>query len=107
MRQITAGELAAWLDDGARPRPQLLDVREPWEYEVCHIDGSRHVPMASVPAHLSEFEASAAVVVVCHHGVRSAHVGLFLERQGFGNVLNLAGGVAAWAAEVDPHMPQY
>jgi len=107
MRQMTAAELADRLADTSREKPVLLDVREPWEFDTCHIEGSQLVPMASVPARVVELDAAAETVVICHHGARSANVGMFLERQGFTNVINLAGGVAAWAAQVDPAMPRY
>ncbi|MDT3671441.1 MAG: rhodanese-like domain-containing protein [Aromatoleum sp.] len=106
MRQMTVAELAERLAVGG-DKPVLLDVREPWEFEICHIEGSQPMPMGSVPARAGELDAQAETVVVCHHGGRSAQVGMFLERQGFRNVINLAGGVAAWAAQVDPAMPRY
>ena len=107
MQWMTPPELAAWLVDGGREQPFLLDVREPAEYEICHIAGSRLVPMASVPARLAEFDAAVPTVVICHHGARSAQVGMFLENRGFERVINLSGGVAAWAAQVDPRMARY
>jgi rhodanese-related sulfurtransferase len=107
MRHISASELAGRLADAATPAPLLLDVREPWEFAICHIAGAMPMPMASVPARAGELDPEGEIVVVCHHGMRSAQVCMFLERQGFEHVLNLAGGVAAWAAEVDPAMPQY
>lgn len=107
MKQIPPTELAAWLADPSRSPPVLLDVRESWEYQLCHIDGSRHIPMGVIPARLTELDPAAEVVVICHHGGRSAQVGMFLERQGFSEVINLAGGVAAWAVRVDRSMPQY
>lgn len=107
MRQLTAPELSAWLADSSREPPVLLDVRESWEFELCHIPGSRHVPMGSVPVRLAELDPQAEFVVICHHGGRSAQVAMFLERNGFDRVINLAGGVAGWSAQVDPSMPQY
>ena len=107
MRQITSKELADWIGDPNRADPVLIDVREPWEYELCHIDGSLPMPMGSVPARLSELDAESEFVLICHHGGRSAQVGVFLEHQGFRNIINLAGGVAGWAAQVDPGMPRY
>lgn len=107
MKQLNPTDLSAWLTDPAREKPVLLDVREPWEFQHCHIEGSVHVPMGAIPARFSELDPDAAVVVICHHGGRSAQVGIFLESQGFRSVINLAGGVAGWAAQVDPAMPQY
>lgn len=107
MRQINARELKQWLDDPARPKPMLLDVREPWEYDTCRIDGAQLVPMRAVSAQLDQFDAAAATVVICHHGMRSLQVAILLERQGFAQVFNLSGGVAAWAEDVDPTMRRY
>jgi len=106
MQQWSAPQLKARLEDGAEA-PVLLDVREPNEFEFCHIDGSLHMPMASVPARLNELDRDAETVVICHHGGRSMQVAMFLKQQGFTNVINLAGGVAGWARQVDPSMPQY
>ncbi|MCB1929126.1 MAG: sulfurtransferase [Rhodocyclaceae bacterium] len=107
MRQLRPGELKAWLDDDKRRPPVLLDVRETNEFEYCRIDGSVLMPMGTVPARMAELDAAAPTVVICHHGGRSMQVAMFLERQGFADVINLAGGVAAWAGEVDPAMPTY
>jgi rhodanese-related sulfurtransferase len=107
MRDLTPAELAAWLADATRERPTLLDVREPWEFQTCHIAGARHVPMNELPRRLAELDPEAAVVAVCHHGTRSLHVAHFLERQGFEQVYNLAGGVDAWARSIEPAMPVY
>lgn len=107
MRQIRPTELKSWLDDDNRTSPVLLDVREPNEFAYCRIEGSMPMPMASVPSRCGELDASAPVVVICHHGGRSAQVAMFLERQGFSEVINLAGGVAAWAGDIDPAMPRY
>ena len=63
--------------------------------------------MQSIPASLDQLDAELPTVVICHHGGRSAQVCMFLERQGFSSVINLAGGVAGWAAQVDPRMAQY
>jgi len=107
MEQINPAQLAAWLGDGARAKPLLLDVREPWEFETCHIAESHPMPMAEVPNRLAELDTDVETVVICHHGGRSMQVALFLERQGFKRVHNLAGGVDAWARSVDPAMPKY
>ena len=107
MRQISPAQLAQRLNDPQQPAPLLLDVREPWELEICLIEGSVAMPMGSVPARFPELDRDRETVVICHHGGRSAQVGMFLERQGFSNVINLAGGVAGWAAQVDPRMAQY
>jgi rhodanese-related sulfurtransferase len=107
MQQLTAPEVAAWLADSARPAPLLLDVREPWEFETCHLDGARLMPMNTVPARQQELDPEQPVVCICHHGARSMQVAAFLERQGFQNVTNLTGGMHAWALQVDTSMPTY
>jgi len=110
MLQLSAQQLKSWLDEcaaGTRVKPQLLDIREPWEFEVCRIPDARLMPMRSVPARLMELDRDVDTVVICHHGARSFQVALFLEQQGFSNILNLYGGVAAWAQQVDTTMPTY
>lgn len=107
MQQISGPQLKAWLDDPQRAKPVLVDVRQPWEFDVCRIDGSKPVPMSSIPARFMELDRNAETVVICHHGARSYQVCMFLEQQGFGKLYNLYGGVAAWAQQVDPAMPTY
>jgi len=105
MRHLNPRELKSLLD---KQEPLfLLDVREEWEYETCHIAGSHLIPMRDIPQHLNTLNPQHAIVVICHHGVRSLQVAHFLERSGFTQVLNLTGGVAAWADFVDPMMPTY
>jgi len=105
MRQLRPAELAAYLQAGHAP--VLLDVREPWEWNLCHLPGAILIPMHELPARLQELDKDAETVLICHHGVRSFHAARYLETLGFGNVVNLSGGVAAWADEVDPAMPRY
>ena len=87
--------------------PLLLDVREPWEFQICQLEGSQLIPMGQLPAALNSLDPQREVVVICHHGIRSRQVAMFLDYQGFRSVINLAGGVAAWARDVDRHMPTY
>jgi rhodanese-related sulfurtransferase len=107
MQRLTPAELATWLSRTDTTRPVLLDVREDWEYALCHIDDSVHVPMHVVPERIAEWEEGAPIVAICHHGVRSLQVASFLEQSGFQQVYNLSGGVDAWAKTVDPAMPTY
>ena len=107
MQSLTAQELNSWLDDGERDQPVLLDVREPWEFETCHIEGSVTMPMNTVPDNLKELDADQPIICICHHGVRSMQVGMYLEQRGFTRVINLTGGVDAWAKQVDSTMPTY
>jgi rhodanese-related sulfurtransferase len=82
-------------------------VREPWEVQTCALDNFVNIPMGQVPNRLQELDTSKPVVVVCHHGIRSQRVALFLEHAGFEAVYNLRGGVDAWAKQVDPTFPTY
>ncbi len=107
MQHLGARQLAEWLADSNRPTPILLDVREPWEFELCQIAGSQHIPMHLIPMRCEEIDDAQDVVVICHHGGRSMQVAMFLERKGFGRVFNLTGGVDAWATEVDPNTRRY
>jgi rhodanese-related sulfurtransferase len=107
MQHLSALELADWLADSARPNPVLLDVREAWEFETCHLDGAQLMPMHTIPARIDDLDEDAAIVCICHHGARSLQVAAFLERHGFGKLYNLTGGVHAWAQQVDSTMAQY
>lgn len=107
MQEVSATDLAAWLADPARERPQLLDVREDWEWEIAHLPGAAHIPMGRIPDRLTSIDADRPLVCICHHGMRSRQVALFLERHDFHSVYNLTGGIAAWAASVDPTMTTY
>lgn len=107
VQNIGPAELARWLADPARQRPTLLDVREPWEFEICRIEGSTLVPLREVPMRAAKLDAEADTVVICHHGGRSLQAARYLSHQGFARVWNLAGGVDAWARTVDPGMRRY
>jgi len=96
-----------WRNDPARTAPVVVDVREPWEFAHCRIDGAISMPLSQLPARLAELPATQDVILVCHHGSRSQQAALFLARNGFPRVFNLRGGVEAWALEVDPAMPRY
>lgn len=99
-------EEASRLLAGPNP-PVLLDVREPDEYAVCRIDGSRLIPMNAVPSRLAEVPTDAWVLVQCHHGGRSMKVTQFLRSKGYARVSNLQGGIDAWSLKVDPKVPRY
>jgi rhodanese-related sulfurtransferase len=107
MKQMSAQELAEWLRSGSQPQPLLLDVREPWEFEIGALPGAQSMPMGDVPARVGDLDADQPVVCICHHGMRSLRVAQFLQERGFGTVINLDGGVDAWAREVDPRFPTY
>ncbi len=106
MQQITPNQLKNFLETTTNP-PLLLDVRENWEFQTCHIEGSVHIPMGQIPTSYRQLNPQQQVVLVCHHGMRGLQVGQFLEKAGFKSVINLAGGVDAWAREIDQDMPVY
>lgn len=106
MKTITASQLNTLIQDTGST-VLLLDVREPNEFEYCHITGSQLMPMQTIPQRLADLPKDDAIVTICHHGMRSQQVAQFLIQQGFSNITNLTGGVHAWAHEVDNNMPTY
>ncbi|HEY5825956.1 MAG TPA: rhodanese-like domain-containing protein [Cyclobacteriaceae bacterium] len=105
MKEITVQELKELIDSKADF--QLIDVREPHEYDICDIGGEL-IPMADVPHHVDEISKDKKVVVHCRSGKRSGDMVLWLEKNhGFENLYNLKGGILAWAKEIDPTMPTY
>ncbi len=85
----------------------VLDTREPVEVAICVIEDSVSIPMRQVPQQLETLPREHPLIIVCHHGVRSAMVTDFLRNSGFDNAWNLAGGIDAWAGLVAPDMPRY
>lgn len=106
IKQMSPQELKQKLDQKS-DKLLVVDVREPWEINVCALPGATSIPMRAIPARYPELPKDAEIVVVCHHGTRSQQVAYFLERAGFENINNLVGGMAAWARDVDPSMPTY
>ncbi|HEX7891044.1 MAG TPA: rhodanese-like domain-containing protein [Ramlibacter sp.] len=108
--QVRPTDFDTWVQaqDG---RPLVLDVREPWELQVASVAPGDFdllaIPMNQVPARMGELPQSRAIACLCHHGVRSHRVALFLAQQGYADVANIAGGIEAWARERDPSVPQY
>lgn len=107
MQQLTVKELQAMLAQPEVKRPQMLDVREPWEWQLARIDGAAHIPMQQIPARIQEIDEMRPTVVYCHHGMRSLQVVAFLEQQGFQQLHNLVGGIDAWSRQIDPAVPLY
>jgi rhodanese-related sulfurtransferase len=117
--QVRPGGLAAWVQQaagqgsgqaGAAPAV-VLDVREPWELQKARIQADGFellcIPMNEVPARLAELDPDRPLAVLCHHGARSQRVAMFLQGNGFEHLANIAGGIDAWSAEVDPTVPRY
>jgi molybdopterin/thiamine biosynthesis adenylyltransferase/rhodanese-related sulfurtransferase len=95
-RELAAGE-----------SPLLLDVRQPWEWEIARIEGSRLVPLGDLATRLREVDTRAAIVTICHHGLRSAQARDLLRAAGYTQVRSLAGGIDDWARVVEPGMARY
>ena len=104
---MTAQELQQQLQSSHPPR--LLDVREPWEHARAALPDSRLIPLGDLPLRVGELDdwSEDDIVVYCHHGIRSAHAIAFLRSQGWQRLQNLAGGIDAWSAEIDPQVPRY
>jgi rhodanese-related sulfurtransferase len=86
----------------------LIDVREPWEFEVARIAGAKLVPMGDIPSRAhQEFDPDDHIVVVCHHGVRSMNVTAWLRQQGFEKAQSMRGGIDAWSRQIDANVPMY
>jgi rhodanese-related sulfurtransferase len=105
MEEITAQELKERL--GRSDKMQLVDVREPEEFEICNLGGEL-IPLGELTKQSSRVRRDVPVVVICHHGFRSAQaINYLTQRLGYDNLLNLKGGIHAWATEVDPTMRVY
>jgi rhodanese-related sulfurtransferase len=103
--EVSPSEAAALMAEG---KARLIDVREPWEFATAHIQGSLPMPMGDVPARANqELDPDERLVVVCHLGMRSMNVAVWLRNQGFDQAQSLRGGIDAWSAEVDPNIRRY
>lgn len=106
VREISASELHGYLQT-TDTNPLLLDVREPWEYEKCSLENSQLIPMRQIPSVLNELDPDQEIIVICHHGIRSRSVAAYLVSNTFSKIINLTGGIDAWAKTVDPTMTTY
>ncbi len=110
--QVRPSDLSAWLETVRRHgAPVVLDVREPNELRVASVkaDGFELVtiPMGVIPPRLNELDPEQPIACLCHHGARSMQVAAFLRARGFNHVANIAGGINAWSAELDPSIARY
>jgi rhodanese-related sulfurtransferase len=110
IEQVSPADWDAWLQAQA-VRPVVLDVREPWEVRTASLAPAGFdllaMPMNEIPARLAELPADRPIACLCHHGVRSQRVAAFLAHQGYSDVVNIAGGIAAWSRDRDPSVPLY
>ena len=105
VKEITPVELKRRLDAGEALT--VLDVREPWECEIARLPGSINIPLDELPRRLQELDAHATTIVMCKVGGRSRRAAQFLAGAGFDQAVNLAGGIDAWARDIDPGLPPY
>ena len=106
MQHISVSETRALLEETGRGIV-LLDCREPWELEVASIAGTVNIPMSELVGRITELDAEAEIIVLCHHGIRSQSVTAYLEEQDFSHVSNMSGGIDAWSREIDSAVPRY
>jgi adenylyltransferase/sulfurtransferase len=105
MKEVTVSELKEMQDNGEDF--QLIDVREPYEYDIANLDGEL-IPQGQIPDNVDKISRDKKVVIHCRSGARSGRIVQYLEQQhGFDNLYNLKGGILAWSAEIDPDVPQY
>lgn len=104
--ELSVAEAKQLLDSGSK-RVTLIDVREPWETEICRIQNSEHIPMRQIPEQLASLPTDRHLLILCHHGSRSRNVTEYLRNQGFTAVSNITGGIAAWAESIEPAMQRY
>lgn len=104
-KTISPAELAGRLEKEEKFR--LIDVREPVEYEIARIEEAEFLPLSRFAEWNETLNAEDEIVVMCHHGVRSANVCMYLAQNGFEKVFNLEGGIDSWSAEVDEDVPRY
>jgi adenylyltransferase/sulfurtransferase len=102
---ISVRELKAKMENDERFT--LIDVREPYEYEIARIEGSRLIPLGELEARSGELPREGMLVLQCHSGGRSEHAVRLLQQAGFENAMNLEGGIDAWSVEIDPAVPRY
>ncbi len=113
--QIRPASLPAWLHSLTGSVPVLLDVRETWEFSTAAVQPLStapafdvlSMPMQEIPQRMAELPTDRPIACLCHHGIRSQRVAQFLAQNGFEHVVNIAGGIDAWSAELDPAVPHY
>ncbi len=106
MLQLTPTQLQHHLQ-AATTKPVLLDVREPSEFEFCALEGSINIPLTRIQDAVATLDPEHEYVLICHHGMRSQRAGALLAAHGFEKLINLVGGVEAWACDLAPDMPRY
>ena len=106
MRQLSPQQIQELLKQN-EGKPFLIDVREPFEVEICNIEDSINIPLQQIPEAIEGLDPDKEYVLICHHGMRSQRAGMIMAAQGFEKLINLVGGIDAWACNVDPQMQRY
>ncbi|CAC9638477.1 rhodanese-like domain-containing protein [bacterium endosymbiont of Bathymodiolus sp. 5 South] len=104
MQDFSVIEFEAYLKNN---QPLLLDVREQWEWDKCHFENSKLLPMGQIMSNIESLDKTQETVIICHHGIRSMQVARYFDAIGFEKIINLRGGIDAWAKKIDPSMPLY
>jgi rhodanese-related sulfurtransferase len=103
--EISVQELKRRLDEGAPG--VVIDVREPWETDICRIAGARLMPLSEFAAHLPTLAPAEPLYIYCHHGGRSFQAATWLRGNGFSKAQSVRGGIDAWSRDIDPSVPRY
>ena len=104
-KSISAKELNELINSAEKI--QIIDVREHFEWDICHIEGALNIPMNLIVESIDEISKDITTVIMCHHGIRSMNVIHYLESIGYKNLINLEGGIHTWATDVDKSMSTY
>lgn len=108
MKEITVVELKSWLEDtNNKILPIVLDVRDPLEHNIANLKFAKLVPMNEIPSEVKYLDKNQPYICMCHHGLRSMKVALFLKENGFKKVFNLLGGIESWSNLIDDTIPTY
>ncbi len=106
MRQLSPKQVLDLVEQ-SETKPVLLDVREDFENEICAIEGSINIPLHKISDAVEELDPQQEYILICHHGLRSQRAGIIMESQGFEKLINLVGGIDAWACNIAPEMKRY
>jgi rhodanese-related sulfurtransferase len=103
--EITPNDVKARLDAGERLA--FVDVREPWEHQLCRIEGAKLIPLGALAASIETLRDMDELICYCHHGIRSLDAAAWLRSEGIAKAKSLAGGIERWSVEIDPTVPRY
>lgn len=103
--QISAKEVQERIAKGEKLL--LVDVREPWEYDLCRISGAKLIPLGTLPANLNTLLDADDVICYCHRGMRSLDAAAWLRQQGIEGAKSMTGGIDQWSIEIEPSVPRY